>query len=77
MAYLLNTLLGSIPAMCVTALVTLAITMIFKTSFTTNFAQGVISAFGAYVVAPGGCLQMLMWTVPVFKWTKKEHAAEC
>ena len=51
MAYLLNTLLGSIPAMCVTALVTLAITMIFKTSFTTNFAQGVISAFGAYVVA--------------------------
>lgn len=37
--------------MCVTALVTLAITMIFKTSFTTNFAQGVISAFGAYAVA--------------------------
>ncbi len=51
MAYLFNTLLGSIPAMCVTALVTLAITMIFKTSYTTNFAQGVISAFGAYVVA--------------------------
>ena len=51
MAYFLNTLLGSIPAMCVTALVTLAITMIFKTSFTTNFAQGVISAFGAYAVA--------------------------
>jgi len=37
--------------MCVTALVTMAITMIFKTSSTTNFAQGVISAFGAYVVA--------------------------
>ncbi len=37
--------------MCVTALVTMAITMIFKTSFTTNFAQGVLSAFGAYVVA--------------------------
>ncbi len=51
MAYLLNTLLGSIPAMCVTALVTLAITLIFRTSMTTNFAQGVISAFGAYVVA--------------------------
>ena len=51
MAYFLNTLLGSIPAMCVTALVTLAITMIFKTSFTTNFAQGVISAFGAYTVS--------------------------
>ena len=51
MAHLLNTLLSSVPRMCVTALVTLAITMIFKTSFTTNFAQGVISAFGAYVVA--------------------------
>lgn len=37
--------------MCVTALVTLAITLIFKTSFTTNFAQGVISAFGSYIVA--------------------------
>lgn len=37
--------------MCVTALVTMAITMIFKTSSTTNFAQGVISAFGAYVVS--------------------------
>jgi branched-chain amino acid transport system permease protein len=51
MAYLLNTIFGSITPMCVTALVTMAITMIFKTSFTTNFAQGVISAFGAYAVA--------------------------
>ena len=37
--------------MCVTAMVTLAITLIFRTSFTTNFAQGVISAFGAYVAS--------------------------
>lgn len=51
MAYLLSTILGSLVPMCVTALVTMAITMIFKTSSTTNFAQGVISAFGAYVVA--------------------------
>lgn len=51
MAYFLNTLFGSITPMCITALVTLAITIIFKTSFTTNFAQGVISAFGAYVVS--------------------------
>lgn len=51
MAYLLNTILGTLVPMCVTALVTMAITMIFKTSSTTNFAQGVISAFGAYVVA--------------------------
>ena len=51
MAYFLNTLFGSIVPMCITALVTMAITLIFKTSFTTNCAQGVISAFGAYVVA--------------------------
>ncbi len=37
--------------MCVTAIVTMAITLIFRTSFTTNFAQGVISAFGSYVAA--------------------------
>jgi len=51
MAYFLNQIFGSITPMCVTALVTMAITLIFKTSFTTNFAQGVISAFGSYVVA--------------------------
>ncbi len=51
MAYFLNTLFGSITPMCITALVTLAITIIFKTSYTTNFAQGVISAFGAYVAS--------------------------
>ncbi|MBO5715985.1 MAG: branched-chain amino acid ABC transporter permease [Clostridia bacterium] len=51
MAYFLSTLFGSIIPMCVTALVTMAITLIFKTSFTTNFAQGVISAFGAYAVS--------------------------
>ena len=37
--------------MCVTAIVTMAITLIFRTSFTTNFSQGVISAFGAYVAS--------------------------
>ena len=51
MAYFLSTLFGSIVPMCVTTLVTMAITLIFKTSFTTNFAQGVISAFGAYAVS--------------------------
>lgn len=51
MAYFLNQIFGSITPMCVTALVTMAITLIFKTSFTTNFAQGVISAFGSYVTA--------------------------
>ena len=35
--------------MCAGILATFAITLIFKTSYTTNFAQGVISALGAYV----------------------------
>lgn len=62
MAYFLNTIFGSIVPMCITALVTLAITIIFKTSFTTNFAQGVISAFGAYVVASGiNSLGLSLW----------------
>ncbi|MBR2969181.1 MAG: branched-chain amino acid ABC transporter permease [Clostridia bacterium] len=51
MTYLLNTLFATLVPMCVTAMVTMAITLIFKTSSTTNFAQGVISAFGAYFVS--------------------------
>ena len=51
MGYFINSVVGALVPMCVTAIVTLAITIIFKTSYTTNFAQGVISAFGAYVVA--------------------------
>ncbi len=38
-----------IPSLCAGLLATFAITLIFKTSYTTNFAQGVISAIGAYV----------------------------
>lgn len=51
MGYLLDTIFGTVTSMCVVALVTMAITLIFKTSFTTNFAQGVISALGAYVAS--------------------------
>lgn len=53
MGVILDTLIGStsLLTMCLTVLATLAVTLIFKTSYTTNFAQGVISAFGAYVVA--------------------------
>ena len=53
MVQLINTFLSSLIPMCVTAIVTMAITLIFRTSFTTNFAQGTISAFGAYVAAWG------------------------
>lgn len=51
MAYFINNLFVLILPICITVIVTLAITIIFKTSYTTNFAQGVISAFGAYVAA--------------------------
>ncbi len=51
MVQLINTFFASLNSMCVTALVTMAITLIFRTSFTTNFSQGVISAFGAYVAS--------------------------
>ena len=45
----LQILIGVIPSMCVGILATFAVTLIFKTSYTTNFSQGVISALGAYV----------------------------
>lgn len=45
----LQILVGVIPSMCAGILATFAVTLIFKTSYTTNFAQGVISALGAYV----------------------------
>ena len=44
----LTILVGVIPSMCAGMLATFAVTLIFKTSYTTNFAQGVISALGAY-----------------------------
>lgn len=45
---LFNAIIGTLPSMAVTVIATLAITLIFKTSYTTNFAQGVISALGSY-----------------------------
>jgi len=45
----LQILVGVIPSMCAGILATFAVTLIFKTSYTTNFAQGVISAIGAYI----------------------------
>lgn len=45
----LQILIGVIPSMCAGILATFAVTLIFKTSYTTNFAQGVIAALGAYV----------------------------
>ncbi len=47
----LSTLCGSLLSICVTALAAFAVTLIFRTSMTTNFAQGAISAFGCYIVA--------------------------
>lgn len=47
----LSTICGSLLSICVTALAAFAVTLIFRTSTTTNFAQGSIAAFGCYVVA--------------------------
>lgn len=53
MAYFLNTLSITLTPVCITVLAAMAITIIFKTSYTANFAQAVIASFGAYVVAAG------------------------
>ena len=45
----INTLAGSLLTICVTVVATLGLTLIFKTSTTTNFAQGTLAALGCYV----------------------------
>lgn len=50
-AAFLSTLCGTLLSVCVTALAAFAVTLIFKTSTTTNFAQGSIAALGCYVTA--------------------------
>lgn len=49
--FALMMLLGQLVNMCVTALAAFSVTMVFRTSTTTNFAQGSIAAFGCYVTA--------------------------
>lgn len=50
-AAFLSTLCGTLLSVCVTAIAAFAVTLIFKTSTTTNFAQGSIAALGCYVTA--------------------------
>lgn len=50
-ASFLNIVFGSILTICVTMIATMGISLIFKTSNTTNFAQGSIAAFGCFVTA--------------------------
>ena len=60
----LTILIGVIPSMCAGVLATFAVTLIFKTSYTTNFAQGVISALGAYVAVEFTLIHGYpLWTV--------------
>ena len=62
----LTILVGTLPSMCAGILATFAVTLIFKTSYTTNFAQGVISAIGAYVAVEIAMLNMLpLWKVAI------------
>lgn len=46
-----NTLCGALLSVCITVIAAFAVTLIFKTSTTTNFAQGSIAALGCYVTA--------------------------
>lgn len=50
-AAFLSTLCGTLLSVCITAMAAFAVTLIFKTSTTTNFAQGSIAALGCYVTA--------------------------
>ena len=50
-AAFLSTLCGALLTICVTSIAAFAVTLIFKTSTTTNFAQGSIAALGCYVTA--------------------------
>ena len=60
----LTILVGTLPSMCAGIFATFAVTLIFKTSYTTNFAQGVISAIGAYVAVEIAMLNALaLWKV--------------
>ena len=62
----LTILVGTLPSMCAGILATFAVTLIFKTSYTTNFAQGVISAIGAYVAVEIAMLNSFsLWKVAV------------
>lgn len=51
MSILITSLLSTLTVVCVTVIATMGLTLIFKTSTTTNFAQGIIAALGCYVVA--------------------------
>lgn len=55
MGGLVATLATSLLTVCVTVIATLAIALIFKTSNTTNFAQGSIAAFGCYFTTQLTC----------------------
>ncbi|MGI6696529.1 MAG: branched-chain amino acid ABC transporter permease [Christensenellales bacterium] len=54
----LQTILNSLPMMGRYALVTMGIVLIFRTTATTNFAQGLIATFGAFAVTWAA----LQWT---------------
>ena len=57
----LSIFIGVLTSICAGILATFAVTIIFKTSYTTNFAQGVISALGAYVSVE--LTMMLGWPI--------------
>jgi len=49
--FFMQTIVNSVTQVCVLALATTGIVLIFKTSTTTNFSQGMVATFGAFVAA--------------------------
>ena len=62
-ASLINVFLSSLLTICVTMVATMGIALIFKTSNTTNFAQGSIAALGCYLVA-----YLMQWVTDIPYW---------
>lgn len=52
---ILQTIINSLPMIGRYALVTMGIVLIFRTTATTNFAQGLIATFGTFVVTWAAC----------------------
>lgn len=68
MAEFITILFSAFSQAAVLALVTLGIVLIFRTSFTTNFAQGLIGTFVAYFVTMFQVNQINVWFPNMSAW---------
>lgn len=68
MAEFITIIFSALTQSAVLALVTLGIVLIFRTSFTTNFAQGLIGTFIAYFVTMFQVNQIAIWFPNMVVW---------